>query len=297
MAFTSTSGGVYNPTENPNFKKPTQQPGAGTGQYTPGNFNTPFGQTAVGQIAGSSGMKEPMYQYLSRDNPTGGADQPNGINWKPPTGGAQLFSGPHTGTSVPPAAAAPAEGPLSGPGYYEEFYKAHGNDLMTPSASEDLYSRGVEGSNPYYDYAEQRATDSINAASRARGGFNSGAALAQIGNSSAFLRGEQAHELGQLAGQADQGRIGRYGLTGQMADTAQGRMEGRITGGIDREMALAGDEAKLAGGFYGKAGDLTQQANLEAIRAKLSASGMDAAEVKQYMDMLSSAASTAIKAA
>src|SRR5678816_365972 len=57
---------------------------------------------------------------------------------------------PTVGDQSPHPGDTGAEAPLAGPGYYEEYYKAHGNDLMSPSSSEDLYSRGVEGSNPYY---------------------------------------------------------------------------------------------------------------------------------------------------
>lgn len=201
------------------------------------------------------------------------------------------FGGPG---ATPPA---PTPGVLSEPGYYEEYYKAHGNDLMGPSASEDLYAKGAAGSNPYYDYAEGRATDSINAASRARGGFNSGAALAQIGNSSAYLRGQQAHELGQLAGQADTAKLGRYGLTGQMADTAQSHTENRITGALDREMGLDSAQANQVHGFYADAMAAAQKGDMAAVEARLKAAGMDAAEIKQFTDLFMSGAALATKAA
>lgn len=188
-------------------------------------------------------------------------------------------------------------GPLSGPGYSENYYKQHGNDLMTPSASEKLYAEGDAGSNPYYNYAEQQSTNSINAAERARGGFNSGAALSEIGNASANLRGQQAHELGQLAGQADTAKEGRYGLTGQMADTAQSQEQNRIMGGISAETGLGNAQAGQVGGFYGTAGSENQQAQMAAIESKLQASHMSAAEVKQYMDMITNTAGTVIKAA
>jgi hypothetical protein len=168
---------------------------------------------------------------------------------------------------------------------------------MTPSASEQLYAEGDAGSNPFYDYAEGQAANSINAAERARGGYNSGAALAEIGNSSAYLRGQQAHELGQLAGQADTAKLGRYGLTGQEANTAQDEQQNRIWGGIDRETNLDTAQANQVNPFYSTAGNENQQASMAAIEQKLQAAGMPAAQIKQFMDLFGNVTSTAIKAA
>lgn len=197
------------------------------------------------------------------------------------------------------AANAPTKyGPLSGPGDYESFYKQHGQDLMNdPSASEKLYAEGAAGSNPYYDYATEQATNSVNAAERARGGYNSGAAIQEIGNASANLRGQQAHELGMLAGQADQGRQGRYGLTGQMADTSQTHAENRITGGIGADTALGGSQAGTAGGYYAEASKAMQAGDTAAAEAQLKAAGMSAAEIKQFTDLFTNAAGMAVKAA
>lgn len=271
--------------------------GGSTGNYDP----SAKWRAASPYVPGATSTPATPNQVSSQ---SAGADQLLGIN---PNAGTSYFGknlggnpnasganiGAATGTPPPPP---PGGYPLATPGAAENFYSQHGNDLMDPSASEKLFAEGDAGSNPFYDYAEGRATDSINAAERARGGYNSGAALAEIGNSSAYLRGQQAHELGQLAGQSDTQRLGRYGLTGQMADTAESQQQNRIMGGINAEMGLDSSQAGQVGGFYGTAGGENQQAQMASIEAKLQASGMPAAEIKQYMDILGGLGSAAIKA-
>ncbi len=134
--------------------------------------------------------------------------------------------------------------------------------------------------------AQQQATKAINDASAARGNFNSSYTMKNIGNAVADLRGQQAHELGQLAGQADTGKFGRYDRTSSYADRAQQRLEDRANGSIDAYGKLARDQAGLVDNFYGKAGDQMSQANLASIEASLKAAGMDAAETKAYMDFI-----------
>lgn len=283
MGLANPSGGTYNPGYQPPKKLPS-------GQYAPGNAETLMNLGGPSMKGGAFGPGN--YDTTAPAYTTHGYFQQNPIAPQPAPKQPTVIGAPQAQTP----AAAPAEGPLSGPGYYEKFYEEHGGDLMGPSSSEQLFAKGMEGSNPFYDYAEQRATDSVNAAARARGGWNSGAAVQQIGNQSSYLRGQQAKGLTDLAGQSDTSKLGRYGLTGQMADRAQSHKEDRLTGGYDREYGIGKAQADDVQGFYGAAGQLSQTPGMAAIEAKLKAAGMDAAEIKQFFDMVTGTAKVAISA-
>jgi hypothetical protein len=186
-----------------------------------------------------------------------------------------------------PKPTAPTEGVLSGPGYQEDWYKTHGQDLMQgPSASEKLFNAGMDASNPFYDYAEGRATKAINDASAARGNFNSSYTLRQIGDTVANLRGQQAKELGDRAGQADAAKVGRYNASEGYAGDAQRATEGRVNSAVAGTMGLANGQAGLVDNFYTKAGDISNRANMAAIEAQLKSSGLSASEVQNTMNMI-----------
>lgn len=201
-------------------------------------------------------------------------------------------NGPGGTFGSPGGAPAPTgDAPLAGPGYGEDWYKKYGQDLMNgPSASENLYAAGAAGSNPFYDYAQQQTVKAINDASAARGNFNSSYTMKNIGNAVADLRGQQAHELGQLAGQADTGKFGRYDRSQGYAGAAQNEMENRAKGGIQSELDLASGRSGLVNGFYGEAGRESQQANMARIEAMLKQSGLSLEQQKAINDAIGKAA-------
>lgn len=217
----------------------------------------------------------------TKDGPGG---RPIANTPKDPNAGGSVS---YDGNAVPGAGMAPPEAPLAGPGYQEDWYKTYGQDLMrSPSASEDLYSRGVEGSNPFYDYAQEQTIKAINDAAAARGGFNSSYTMKSIQNAVADLRGQQAHELGQLAGQADQGKFGRYDRGNEYSGDAQRTMEKRATGGLNYEMELSKGLAGLVGDFYGEGGKQSMQAKMAEIEAALKKSGLSAEETRQMLETI-----------
>jgi hypothetical protein len=186
--------------------------------------------------------------------------------------------------SAPSEPAAPTEGVLSGPGYQEDWYKKYGQDLMGgQSASEQLYAQGAAGSNPFYDYAQQQTIKAINDQAAARGNFNSSFTMNRIGNSIADLRGQQAHELGQLAGQSDRARSDRYSLSSGFAGDAQDRTERRVRGGVDAYTDLADKRADTVGNFYGQAGKDMTTAEMAAIELQLKKAGLSAAEIENLV--------------
>lgn len=272
-----TSAGISNPGAlHPGYSDPTgsntdyaQNPqlsnswSAGTGH---GWQTTPRGPTSTGGAPDPG--KGSDYSHPDRTQPGGGGD----------SGG-------------------PTDYPLADPGYNEDFYKKYGQDLVnTPSASEDLYAKGAAGSNPFYDYAQQETIKAINDASAARGDFNSSYTMRNIGNAVADLRGQQAHELGQLAGQADSAKLGRYNASEGYSADAQHAMEGRANAGLDRQMSISNNEANQVGGFYGKAGDESQQAEMARIETYLKQAGLSAEETKQALALFGQLGGDALKA-
>jgi hypothetical protein len=216
----------------------------------------------------------------------------NGDPFNQPILGGPALNGPTAGKPTGnPNATPPPEAPLAGPGYQEDWYKTYGQDLMgAPSASEDLFAKGMAGSNPFYDEAQKQATKAINDASAARGGFNSSHAITAIGNTAAKLRGLQAHELGQLAGQADAGKFGRYDRGNDYAGDAQKAMENRANTGLDAQFKLSSGQASLVQGFFETAGKGYTQAQMAAVEAALKASGLTSAEAKAMMDQATAVA-------
>lgn len=184
--------------------------------------------------------------------------------------------------AAPTAPAAPGqEGVLSGPGYEEDWYKKYGQDLMGgQSSSERLYDQGAAGSNPFYDNAQQETIKAINDASAARGNSNSSFTMRNIGRAVADLRGQQAHELGQLAGQSDRSRAERYNLSSNFASGAQDATEGRVRGAAHDATDLADRQANQVNKFYDTAGKEMGEAEVQAIQAQLKAAGLSAAEIE-----------------
>lgn len=191
----------------------------------------------------------------------------------------------------------PHSGVLSDPGYNEDWYKKYGESLMgSPSASESLYAEGAAGSNPFYDNAQKQTIKAINDAAAARGDFNSSYTMNNIGMAVADLRGQQAHELGQLAGQADAAKLGRFNASEGYSGDAQNALERRAMGASNAYTNLANDQAGLVGGFYGEAGKEATTAQMAAIEAALKKSGLDMAQFNQLMNSLTSLGGGAIKA-
>jgi hypothetical protein len=227
-----------------------------------------------------------------------------GYNYPAP----QTFPDPIApGTGPVPATTKP--GLLSEPGPYEKWAAEHGGDFNGPSNaeslygkygaglmddksnSESLYGQGIGQLNPYYDYASRIGTKAINDAAAAHGGFSS-TALTQIGNLNANLRGQQAMKMADLAKQADDAKMSRYGLGQSEAMSAdkgkldrtgaaasiysnwQDKEEGRLTGALSGQMGISNAEAAQMDKFYSNLIE-SGKYDAEAINAALQAAGVD----------------------
>ena len=242
-------------------------------------------------------------QQIASDRAAGGGD-PNSALANP----QQIDAQNRTDKAAADKAAA---GPLSGPGPLEQWsaanagafdkpssaeslYGQHGQDLInTPSASETLYGQGMRQMDPYYDYAQQKATRSINDAAAARGNWNSSNATNNIRDSAANLYGQQAMQMGARASAADSAKLGRYGAAENEAGSSdsayntrvsgaeslygnwQQAQEGRLGGAQTSATQLAGQQANTVEQAYQKAGDLSNADNLEAFNAQLQKLGID----------------------
>jgi len=266
-----------------NFYNPNQQPKS--------NLVQPGGGFTTGAQAG--GSLNPYEQATSMPNPAAGTPF-----YKPPQNRdasgflPQNTSGPAgVGTPTPGG-----EGVLSGAGYNEDWYKTYGQDLMKdPSASEQLFQAGMSASNPFYDYAEKMSAKGINDDAAARGNFNSSFTLNRLANSRDSIRGAQAKELGDRAGQSDAARAGRYDASGRFARDAQDSTENRVRQATGGYMDLARGQSGLVDNFYGKAGDISNKANMAALEAALKEAGLSASEIQNLINNVLQAGGVASK--
>lgn len=205
---------------------------------------------------------------------------------KPIVNKGASFGGPLSGGAVGGGAGAGGQGVLSGPGYGEDWYKAHGNDLSGPSNTQTLFNEGMQGLDPYYNYAQTQVDNSINAQAGARGNWDSSATLGAIGTANADLRGQEAMQLETLANQADASALGRYSASSSASSLAQKDLENRVQEVVSGTEKLSQDQANLVMGFYDMAqkGELT--ADMAAIEAQMKAAGMDAAQIQAEMNLL-----------
>lgn len=179
-------------------------------------------------------------------------------------------------------------------GATETIYGEHGQDPFSgPSDTQKLFDQGMAGNDPYFSYAQQKGEDSINAAARARGGWNSGAALEQIGNNSANLRGQQALAIYGLAPQADSAErqrmaqgfdfahqndtahADRIGAGMSINDDWQTQEEKRLQGGFTDADTLAAQKAGVDVDSYKQALALVNSDGLAGIEAKLQKAGVN----------------------
>lgn len=283
--YATAANGYYDAT----FDKNAAANGTGTAPPgSPGGSVGGFGSgfTGIGGNVGGIG--------------TGGADQTYGNTWNQlqnQVKGAAGLTNINGAVGVARDSALAQNAPLADPGYLEDLYKQHGQDLINdPSASEKLFAEGAAGSNPFYDYAQQQTIKAIDDSSAARGNYNSSYTLHNIGNAVADLRGQQAHELGQLAGQSDTARANRYNDSFNYADRAQGRMEGRARSSIEDQGTIDRGRAGLVNGFYGEAGKESTAAYMAKIEAMLKESGMPLEEQKQILDSILATAGVVTKA-
>jgi hypothetical protein len=201
------------------------------------------------------------------------------------------------GSAAATAGAPPTTGPLSGPGYNENWYAQHGGDLSGPTNTQSLYDEGVNATNPYYANAMQVTNAGIDSAEAARGEGNSGAALQEIGTADANLSGQQALGQANLATSADTANANQYNASSNASNTAENSTNSRIGGGITAQTNLSTAQSNLVDNFYNMAQTGSLTADMASIEAQLQASGVDAATAQALTNDILTAGGIGAKAA
>ncbi len=137
-----------------------------------------------------------------------------------------------------------AMGPgMQTPGMGEQQIAGSLGAFNLPSASEQQFAaaqRGGAGLDPYYDRARETTMASMDQALAARGAFGSSMGVGAIGNAMASLGAEQANReadfMQQAAQQADQQKLGRLGLGGELALGGQEAGQDRFATGLQGAM-------------------------------------------------------------
>ena len=179
---------------------------------------------------------------------------------------------PQTPPAPPPAP--PGEG--AGPGFGETYGKEHIGQYDQPTMLENFAQQQMNGNNPYYDRLRQQQSDAINQQMAARGHYNSGGALAALGNADAALYADQFANMGNLVGQASNLGLNRLGAGMSAAGNIQGMQQQRTGQQFGEASDIAHLGAGLYGGFYGQGGQFSGDAAMSGINAGANAAALAA---------------------
>lgn len=132
-------------------------------------------------------------------------------------------------------------GSMQQPGMGEQQIQGSLGKFNMPSASEKQYAAAQgAGLDPYYDRAREETMASMDQALAARGAFGSSMGIGQIGSAMSQLGAEQANReadfMQKAAQQADQQKIARLGMGGQLAIGGQQVEQGRFATGLQGAM-------------------------------------------------------------
>ena len=192
----------------------------------------------------------------------------------PPVSGpaSESRSGPGHFGAAPPAP--PGEG--YGPGFGEQYGQSHMGAYDQPTMIEQFAQQQMNGNNPYYDRLRQQADAQLNQQMAARGHYNSGGALAALGNADAALYADQFANMGNLVGQASNMGLNRQQAGFQQASGIQGLQQNRLGQQFNEGAQIANLGAGLYGGFYGQGGQQSGDAAMAGINAGANAAALSA---------------------
>lgn len=191
--------------------------------------------------------------------------------------------------------------PGARPTQQQTYFDYMQGQVGDPTNLESLYSERKAGGNQYEDYEDKRATDAINRAMAARGGFNSGNARRGITDYYANVGAQRDRDLASLAGAADASRLGLSNAYGGSASGASGEQRGYFSDVGDAARGASGEQsdyyksltsgafdlskakADLYADFAARGGQAYSEGELANIEAKLAAAGVDAATIKAFM--------------
>ena len=250
--FGWTNGGARNAAPNTNVAAaaggtPGQLPGT---QYTfkGAATGTPQNKPPVRPKYtqnGVSGLFNNEQQFTPGDSASGLATKLKPNTYDPAAGQ----------NKAPPAS--PAAPPTSG-----------GGSESGPGILEQWFNQRASGTDPAFEYMQQRGHEGINNEFAARGGYNSGAAVRRIGDFDANLISQREGQLDALAG------------------GASGEHQGRLNSMFGTELGLANGQAGLSGMYDTAAGNAMNSGNLQAIQLAMDRAGVDSKTAQGILNAL-----------
>jgi hypothetical protein len=245
---------------------------------------TSGGSAQFGSRLAPQPTADPTWQQSAGTMAAGAMGRPISNGPRPlDQGGAALSWGdPNVRAQVPQTPGAPfSPGPLSGPGFGEQYGQSHVGQYDTPTALETFAQQQLNGNNPYYDRLRQQGTDQLNQQMIARGHGNSGGAFAALGNMYGAMNAAQFNDMGNLLGSAGTMGLTRMGQGQNVANSIQNMQQGRLDTQFNQLSDLAHLGAGTVGGFYGQGAQLSGDAamggaNAGANAAQLTGQGQQA---------------------
>jgi hypothetical protein len=158
--------------------------------------------------------------------------------------------------------------------------------LRQKGYQEQLYEAGNQGLNQFYGRALERGQKDLENRMSAAGVFGSGATVQAMADLQGNLGAAQARDMAGLAGQADDARIGRLGLAGDLAGQGQRMFEQRERYGINDAMGLAGSQAGIFSSFANRSADEQRELRENVINNLLAQGGIDRAGAEQQAEEL-----------
>ncbi len=215
-----------------------------------------------------------------------------------------------------------------GPHEQKDYYDYLNGDKANLTNQETLYNQRKDGSDPAAAYMDQRATEGIDRALAARGGYANTAGERQIGDYYANANAQRSQQLAGLAAGADTSRLGKNSALGTAAQGASGeqhsyydQLGGAAQGaskeksdfntyksdlgkGADQEVsdyfktltgsstALAKAQADTQTELAKAGGQALSQAQIAALQAELAAAGVDPAKQKDFLEFITNMGKT-----
>lgn len=137
-----------------------------------------------------------------------------------------------------------------------------------PTYAEDRYNSRATGTDPGWEYATGRATDAINNAYAARGGYNSSGATNSLSDMFANATSQREGQLDSLASAADAARASKIGTM------------------FNEGNSIASGKAGTAAGYDSASGSAQEQALRNQLTIQLQKAGVDPAKIQAEVNTI-----------
>lgn len=183
------------------------------------------------------------------------------------------------------------------PTQQQDYFDFMGKQAGGKTNQETLFDQRKNGGvDPAAAYEDKRATEGINTQLAARGRYNSGAGVRQISDYLANTNAQRSHDLANLAGGADNSRLGLDTAYGSAAKGASGEERGYFNDVMDSSKGLADAKADTFGHYSDRGSDQYSEGQKAKIEAMLTKAGVDAATIRAMFQDAGAVAEVATKA-